>query len=231
MLSIFLSMVGLALLDSLNLVTISTMAILLTLLVDKRKSLYYVFSTIIAYSIGGMLFFLGIDQFLISFFERMFADYVFICAIILIVIASCMIAGGIYLGGKAIVRMIKKQPGVIKIENIKIKGTTPLALILLGIMATMSDIITSFPVVSFAAVLSANHIPTGIAAIFILSYSFIYATPMFLLYSIYKVFGDEKFNVFQKRFKGFLSKVSSYFIALLLIGFGIALLIHEISMI
>ena len=179
------SVIGLALLDCLNPATIATMAVLLPLVKKVHHALFFLGSTFITYYLGGLILYFGVDQFLSTFFTRVFDQYANI-------IFFAEVALGILLFGVSLAKLIqqvksrhwigKKQDPSATIE---IKTLHPFGIFMFGVGSTISDLPTAFPLLILIGRLSETRPSMIDLLILLFLYVLIYVFPLILLYAIF----------------------------------------------
>lgn len=209
---------GLAFVDCLNPATISTMAVLLPLVKRIEHALSFLFSTYLVYFLGGLALFYGFDRLLkdrLSQFVNQHSLWVYSGEILL----------GILLAGFGVTMWLKNRragqnqpadPAAVT----GIKSVHPTYLFLFGIISTLSDLPTAFPLIGFIGkMVDFNPSPLSFFGL-LLIYVLIYVAPLIALYIIFRTV-KEKIQPFTHWFINFIHKFTQYALAPLLVGLGI----------
>lgn len=209
---------GLAFVDCLNPATISTMAVLLPLVKRVEHTLYFLFSTFLVYSVGGLALFFGVNRLLkarISQFVDQHSLWVFSGEILL----------GLLLAGFGIAMWFKnsRKPQGQTIDPAAvtgIKSVNPSYLFLFGIVSTLSDLPTAFPLIGFVGKMVDLNPSFPFFLTLLLVYVLIYVAPLIALYVIFRTVRD-KIQPFTQWFIVFIQKIMKYALPPLLVALGI----------
>lgn len=115
-----------------------------------------------------------------------------------------------------------------KIVSEKIKSVSPVSLVILGIIATISELATALPYFAFLAVLLTHKLSVLSLIIILFIYNFIYTSPLILLYFIYR----KNQNIFEKFYlfiKNKMKKFSIVLVPMILVIIGVAISIRAIN--
>jgi threonine/homoserine/homoserine lactone efflux protein len=209
---------GLAFVDCLNPATISTMAVLLPLVKRVEHALTFLLSTYLVYFAGGLVLFYGFDRFLnarLSQFVDQQSLWVYTGEILL----GLILAGfgiGVWLKNS---RTTHGQPADSAAVT-GIKSVHPSYLFLFGIISTLSDLPTAFPLIGFIGKMVDFNPPFLTFFILLLVYVLIYVAPLIALYVIFRTV-KEKIQPLTRWIINFIYKFTQYALAPLLVGLGI----------
>jgi cytochrome c biogenesis protein CcdA len=209
---------GLALVDCLNPATISTMAVLLPLVKRVEHALAFLFSTYLVYFAGGLALFYGFDRFLnarLSQFVDQHSLWVYTGEILL----GLILIGfgiGVWLKNGQTNHGQPADPAAVT----GIKSVHPSYLFLFGIISTLSDLPTAFPLIGFIGKMVDYNLSILAFLILLLVYVLIYVAPFIALYVIFRTV-KEKIQPFTRWFINFIHKFTQYALAPLLVGLGI----------
>lgn len=176
--------IGLALVDCLNPATISTMALLLPLVKRVEHSLSFLFSTYFVYLAGGLILYFGADKFLVTFLTGALNKFSLFINIGEIVIGVVITGIGLWLFFKN--RQQNKQQTGDPVNNINLKSLKPFPIFIFGIVSTISDLPTAFPLIGFIGKMIDSHSTPTTFFLFLIIYVFIYVAPLIILYVVFK---------------------------------------------
>lgn len=209
---------GLAFIDCLNPATISTMAVLLPLVKRVEHALSFLFSTYLVYFAGGLALFYGVERFLKDRFSQFIDQYslwIFTGEILL----GLLLIGfgvGVALKNSRTPHAQPADPAAIT----GIKSVNPFYLFLFGIISTLSDLPTAFPLIGFIGKMIDFNPSILTLLILLLIYVLIYVAPLIALYVIFRSV-KEKVQPFTEWFFNLIHKFTRYAFAPLLFGLGI----------
>lgn len=209
---------GLAFVDCLNPATISTMAVLLPMVKRVEHTLSFLFSTYLVYFTGGLAIFYGFDRFLKAYLSQ-FLDQHSLWFYAGEILLGLILAGfGIAVWHKNR-RPNRGQPAD-PAEVTGIKSVRPSYLFLFGIISTLSDLPTAFPLIGFIGKMIEFN-PSILTFVgLLLIYVLIYVAPLIALYVIFRTV-KEKIQPLTQWFINFIQKFTQHALAPLLIGLGI----------
>ena len=105
----------------------------------------------------------------------------------------------------------------------KIKRVTPIALIGIGIVSTVSELTSAVPYFAFLAVLITHKLTFPMLTLLFICYNIIYIAPFVLLYVIY-IISKQKFDNIYSFFKKTFMRYSGLLIPVLLLAISVAIL-------
>ena len=224
--------------DSLNPIAITQQFVLQGMVKKPKHIWYFIIPTGLTNLAGGFLAYYGVVALIGDFFGTLIEKYghmVFTCELILGI--TFLIAVG-YIIQNTKIESLKTQirslnSGESKSHDEmeaarKIKSVTPMALIALGMGATISELATALPYFAFLAILF-NYRLSLIQVTFILVvYNTIYTLPLMSLYFIY-IKAQDKFDRLYMIIKTQLTKWSNVIAPAVVGMIGIFLVFHSIS--
>lgn len=182
---------GLALIDSLNPATITSMAVLLPLVKKVEHALYFLFSTYLVYYIGGFFLYFGIDRILGRWITEIWQRYSMPIIVAEVVLGLALFAVGIgtYVKGKT------QTVTADHAQSLGIRSLQPAYLFFFGVVSTFSDLPTAFPLIGFIGKMVEVHPSVAILLILLGVYVLIYVTPILILYLVFKVMREKMHQI------------------------------------
>lgn len=224
MVTIILSLLGWAILDSLNPSTIATMILLMPMVKKRSHAWLYIGTTFLIYYLFGIFSFLGANRYLIPFFSRMIDRLYSYLGWIEVLAAAAMLLSSLRMIFYVLKKWKLREP-LPDLVGRTARYVTPLSLIALACVSTLADLPTALPYGAFIATLVAMKDITTLEIVFLLFYCFIYILPMALVYFVFIRLNTARYERLQTTFKRVMNAVGSILLPLLLIGFGIWLLL------
>ncbi|ADZ83692.1 GAP family protein [Cellulosilyticum lentocellum] len=225
--------------DSLNPVAITQQFVLQSLVKNPKHIWFFILATGVTNFTGGLMVYYGLVAIVSTLFTTVLLTHQqnllileLIAGIMMLILACYVVLDqrikcAIYKG-----QLQNEDNQEMKDQQIiaeKIKSVSPIALIVLGVLATITELATALPYFAFLAVLL-NYKLTFLQVISILLlYNFIYSSPLMMLYFIYRkkqVLFDKLYKLIKKK----VTKWASVIIPTLFIITGIVLLFHSIRM-
>lgn len=225
--------------DSLNPVAITQQFVLQSLVKKPKHIWFFILATGVTNFTGGLMVYYGLVAIVSTLFTTVLLTHQqnllileLITGIMMLILACYVVLDqrikcAIYKG-----QLQNEDNQEMKDQQIiaeKIKSVSPIALIVLGVLATITELATALPYFAFLAVLL-NYKLTFLQVISILLlYNFIYSSPLMMLYFIYRkkqVLFDKLYKLIKKK----VTKWASVIIPTLFIITGIVLLFHSIRM-
>ncbi|QEH69073.1 GAP family protein [Cellulosilyticum sp. WCF-2] len=225
--------------DSLNPVAITQQFVLQSLVKKPKHIWFFILATGVTNFTGGLMVYYGLVAIVSTLFTTVLLTHQqnllileLIAGIMMLILACYVVLDqrikcAIYKG-----QLQNEDNQEMKDQQIiaeKIKSVSPIALIVLGVLATITELATALPYFAFLAVLL-NYKLTFLQVISILLlYNFIYSSPLMMLYFIYRkkqVLFDKLYKLIKKK----VTKWASVIIPTLFIITGIVLLFHSIRM-
>ncbi len=222
MLQLILLLIGLAFVDSLNPYSIGLQIYLILFTKRKITSLLFIFGVFITYFSCGIGVFLGIDLFIMSFFDTLFqsigsaVDYIEFILGLLLMLYEVM----------KIIRNRRPTKVVAEDDNKK-TSTKVFAIILLGSLGVLSDMPTAVPYLAFIARLSEVNLSLLSSILMLLLYNVIFILPEVVLLVIWLVNKEQIEKKLQKG-KQIIQKLNQIITPILMFGIGMFLIIDSI---
>lgn len=221
--------------DSLNPFAITQQFVLQGMVKKPKHIWYFIIPTGVTNLIGGFLAYFGLVAFVGNFFNRLVERHgqILFMAELLLGIAFFVAVGFLLRNNKIKSRKVKSG----NTENVneeadasrKIKSAAPMALIALGVGATISELTTALPYFAFLAILF-NYKLTLLQVTFILVlYNTIYTLPLMILYFIY-LKAQHKFDNLYGIIKTKITKWANILAPTLVGIIGVILVYHSISL-
>lgn len=224
--------------DSINPVAITQQFVLQGMVKKPKHIWYFIISTGLTNLAGGFLAYFGLVAFIGAFFEMLIEKHsqiVFTCELILgitLLIAVC------YLIQNSKIESLKRQTRALRSDESKsndevevarkIKSVSPVALLALGVGATVSELATSLPYFAFLAILFNYQLSLVQVTFILVVYNTIYTLPLMILYFVY-IKAQDKFDYLYRIIKAQMAKWANV-IAPTLVGIiGTFLVFHSIS--
>ena len=228
--------------DSLNPFAITQQFVLQGMVKKPKHIWYFILPTGITNLIGGFLVYFGLAAFIERFFNKFIESYgqILFTAELIIGIAFCITVAFIIQNRK--INALKKHIKSIKSSEEaddeksdtdeavrKIKSVSPIALITLGVGATLSELTTALPYFAFLAILL-NYQLTILQVTFILVvYNTIYTSPLIILYFVY-IRAQDKFDHLYLTIKTQISRWANILVPMIVGIIGVALVFHSITL-
>lgn len=223
--------------DSLNPFAITQQFILQGMVKKPKHILYFIIPTGITNLIGGYLAYYGIITIIGGFLNTIVKQYgVALYTVELILGIAFLIFAGMLLQNRKFT-FLKKEIAVLKgIEEKsdkntakKIKSVSPLSLISLGVIATLSELTTALPYFAFLAILFNYHLSFLNLSFILILYNLIYTLPLLLLFLLY-IKAQDKFDRLYTIIKTQIAKWSDILAPILVALIGTFLIFHSVSL-
>lgn len=228
--------------DSLNPVAITQQFVLQGMVKKPKHIWFFIIPTGVTNLIGGYLAYYGLVAFIGQFFSKVVKKYGLVIFTAELIVGILLMVLVCFLIQNNKIDALRKEIASIKADKTaeneseseektaakKIKSVSPMALIALGVGATISELTTALPYFAFLAILFNYQLNFLQVSIILLIYNFIYMSPLMVLYFIY-VKAQNKFDMLYKVVKTKITKWSGV-LAPVLAGVGGSVLIyHSIS--
>jgi cytochrome c biogenesis protein CcdA len=220
--------------DSLNPFAISQQFVLQGLVKKPRQIWYFIIPTGVTNLLGGFLAYFGLTAFIGDFFTALLERYgqLLLTAELILGIALLVFAG--LLRQSYQIAVLKRQIG--QEEQLspedkalrRIKSLSPLALIALGISATLAELTTALPYFAFLAILFNYQLAFWQLTGILLLYNLIYTSPLMIMYFIY-IKAQDKFDRLYLMIKKQVTRWANILAPLLVAVIGIILIYHSVS--
>lgn len=225
--SLIITLLATSSVDSLNPIGITQQFILQGMVKKPQHIWYFILTTGVVNMIFGYFVYYGI----INGLSMLFGQYSLIVFLLELVIGVLLL----FFGTKGLVKGIvrrRKNPSAamdqtVEEEKVKsrIRSVTPMALIGIGIVSTASELTSAVPYFAFLAVLVTYELPFWLLTLVFILYNIIYMLPFMLMYVVY-IISRKKFDRLYIFFKERLNRFSEFFVPLLLLGIGVAVVIE-----
>ncbi|MGL5041688.1 MAG: GAP family protein [Culicoidibacterales bacterium] len=231
MLNVIISLITLGLLDCFNPTIIAIVLILIPTVEKKWYPVIFIGATYVIYLVLGVLVYFGLYTYISLIFSNIFVHYQNVVAIILLVCGTVLSLYGFYLIGKIISRMLTKtaHPGGQPRHSL-VRMTTPKALIILAVSATIIDFPTAIPYFGFIAILLQQQVAMPAALILIGAYCFIYSIPMLLVYYTSIKVPKAAFRTFEQKSKKWMTRLSIYATPFIFLGLGAVVIFEALQL-
>lgn len=227
--------------DSLNPFAITQQFVLQGMVKKPKHIWYFIIPTGVTNLIGGFLAYFGLVSFVGRFFSKLIEKYgqtLFTAELILGI--AFLIGVGFLLQRKKI-DSLKRQIQSLKAGEhhedekdeteaaCRIKSVSPMALVALGVAATISELATALPYFAFLSILFHYQLTLLQVTIILVVYNTIYTMPLMILYFVYSK-AQNKFELLYKVIKAQVTKWSDILAPLLMGMIGIVLVYHATSL-
>lgn len=209
----FLSLVGIAIIDSINPTAIAFSLFLLTTKKPFARSFSYISGIFAVYLFLGILLYFGLEVFVKDFFKVVISEDIWQFLQFLIGFVICIIA----------FRIKPKIPDKTK----KPKSINAIHTFLFGISVTFAEFPTALPYLGAIAILDQQNLSPSSGLIFLGIYNFIFIFPHVLLLSLY-VLSRSKIEPFLEKIQSKLTFWSAIILKYLLLILGLYLVISAI---
>lgn len=226
--------------DSLNPFAIAQQFVLQGMVKKPRHIWYFIIPTGLTNLIGGYFAYFGLIALISSMLAKLMQAYgqMLFTMELIAGVAFFVAAGALMQKGK--INHLKAQLEALKGEGIdakshkdgvarKIRGVSPLALVLMGIGATISELTTALPYFAFLAILFTYQLTFFQVTLILVLYNTIYTLPLIVLYFIY-IKAQDRFDSLYKMATKFIEKWSALLAPVLCGGIGAVLVYHGVSM-
>lgn len=227
--------------DSLNPFAITQQFVLQGMVKRTKHIWYFIIPTGVTNLIGGFLAYFGLVAFIGNFFGKLVEIYgqVIFTAELILGIAFLVGVGFLVQGNK--IESLKEQIQSLKSNGqsgngddeskvaSKIKSVSPMALMALGVGATISELTTALPYFAFLAILFNYQLTFFQVAIILVLYNTIYTLPLMILYFVYTK-AQDKFDYLYKIIKAQIAKWANILAPTVVSIIGVILIYHSISL-
>lgn len=227
--------------DSLNPIAITQQFVLQGMVKKPKHIWYFIIPTGITNLIGGFLAYFGLVSFIGRFFSKLIEKHGQILFTAELILGIAFLIGvSVLLQGKKI-DFLKRQIQSLKTGEqndseddeaeaaYRIKSVSPLALVTMGVAATISELTTALPYFAFLAILFNYQLTLLQVTIILVVYNTIYTLPLMLLYFVY-IRAQHKFELLYKLIKARITKWADILAPLLTGIIGIVLVYHATTL-
>ncbi len=225
--------------DSLNPIAITQQFVLQGMVKKPKHIWYFIIPTGLTNLAGGFLAYFGLVAFIGDFFQLLQEKHgqtLLICELMLgiaFLIAVC------YVIQDAKIKSLKKQIqslNAVESESNggaeavrKIKSVSPMALLELGVGATVSELATALPYFAFLAILFSYQLSLIQLTLILVVYNTIYTLPLILLYFVY-IKAQNKFDRLYAMMKRQMAKWANIMAPAVVGAIGVFLVFHALSL-
>lgn len=225
--------------DSLNPIAITQQFVLQGMVKKPKHIWYFIIPTGVVNLASGYLAYYGFISLIGDYFNKLINRHGRTVFTLELLLGIAFLIGVCYILQNAKIDSLKKQIRLIQSGETtdhdeeeaarKIKSVSPLALIALGVGATISELATALPYFAFLAILFSNPVSFLEVTILLVVYNLIYMSPLMVLYFVY-VKAQDKFDSLYTLIKNQITKCSNILAPTVVGGIGIFLVFHSISL-
>ncbi|MEL7623540.1 MAG: hypothetical protein AAGU12_08135 [Clostridiales bacterium] len=226
--------------DSLNPFAITQQFVLQGMVKKPKHIWYFIVPTGVTNLIGGFLVYFGLAAFIANFFNRIVESYGQLLFIAELILGITFCSSIFFLIQNNKVSQLKNRIQSIESgEKInkndeeeavsKIKSVSPLALITLGVGATLSELTTALPYFAFLAILLNYQLSFLQLSFILVLYNTIYTLPLIILYFVY-IKAQDKFDRLYLMIKTQITKCANILAPTLMGIIGAGLIFHAMTL-
>lgn len=219
MLGLLITTILTSAIDSVNPIAITQQFILQGMVKKPNHIWYFILPQGLTNLVSGFLAYYGLLT-IISEFYNILTEQLKI-----FIVAAELILG---IGFIIMVIYLIKKPDNDKINMRKIKSVSPAALMILGVIATISELTSALPYFAFLAILFNYQLSILNLTLILILYNFIYILPQIILYFIY-VKSQYKFDFIYTLIKKQMNKWSKILAPVVSGTVGLFLIVHSLS--
>ncbi len=225
--------------DSLNPIAVTQQFVLQGMVKKPKHIWYFIIPTGVTNLIGGFLAYFGLVTFIGNFFAQFVERYGQILFIAELILGIAFFIGFGFSLQRNKIAMIKNQIQSLKVRENKddvndeteaarkIKSVSPMALVFLGVGATISELTTALPYFAFLAILFNYQLTLFQVTLILIVYNTIYTLPLIILYFIY-IKSQDKFDSLYRIIKIKVTKWGNILAPIIMGLLGIILVYHSI---
>ena len=225
--------------DSLNPIAVTQQFVLQGMVKRPKHIWYFIIPTGVTNLIGGFLAYFGLVTLIGNFFAQFVERYGQILFIAELILGIAFFIGFGFLLQRNKITMLKNQIQSLKAhenkEDVndeteaasKIKSVSPIALVLLGVGATISELTTALPYFAFLAILFNYQLTLFQVTLILIVYNIIYTLPLMILYFIY-IKSQDKFDSLYRIIKIQVTKWGNILAPIIMGLIGMGLVYHSI---
>lgn len=238
MLGLMISTIVTSAADSLNPIAITQQFVLQGMVRKPQHIWYFILSIALTNLASGYLAYYGLLAVLGKFAEKIIAGFgknlfaaELILGVIFLILCSWLIQNQRILKLKLQLCSSSEETNLPSAEEAvvkKIKSVSPMALVVLGVTATISELVTALPYFAFLGILFQYQLSLGEVTGLLLVYNTIYSLPLIVLYIVYMRARDQ-FDRLYLWMKQKMSKVSGGIAPSAAGLLGSLLLFHSLS--
>lgn len=225
--------------DSLNPVAITQQFVLQGLVKKPKHIWYFIIPTGVVNLISGYLAYYGIIALIGNYLNIVIEKYGQILFIAELTLGIAFLVAIIFLLKNKNKKLRKKLSQSLDFDNYdssdevetvrKIKSVCPIALVILGVGATISELTTALPYFAFLAILINFQLTIIELSLILVVYNLIYMMPLMILYFIY-VKAKDNFDKLYRFIKAKIIKASNIVVPVVMAGIGVFLVWHSLSL-
>lgn len=214
--------------DSLNPIGITQQFILQGLVKKPRHIWYFIITTGVVNMIFGYLVYYGAMAIISSGISHVVDNYGIVLYLLEMALGvSLLIWSGISLAKRILGKRNGGESGAHAAEEEKIRSrvrsVTPVALITVGVVSTVSELTSAVPYFSFLAVLLNYKLSFLVLTLILILYNIIYILPFAILYVVYIV-SINYFNKIYDFFRNRLKRVIGFLVPVLVLAIAVFVL-------
>lgn len=238
MFGIIITTIITSLADSFNPIAIAQQFFLQGIVKKAKHIWYFIISIGLTNFSGGILAYFGLINLINGLLEKVLEKHSKILFLIELILGVAFLIGAFYLFKKSKVEDVKKEimekdsslSSIEEKETVfkRIKSVSPLSLVILGVVATISELTTALPYFAFLGILFTYKLSFLKIVFILLLYNFIYVLPLMVLYFVY-VKSKDKFDLFYNFLNLKMAKISLILIPTVFGFIGIFLIFHSLS--
>ncbi len=225
--------------DSLNPIAITQQFVLQGMVKKPKHIWYFIIPTGVVNLASGYLAYYGFISLIGDYFNKLIDRHGRTVFTLELLLGIAFLIGVCYILQNAKIDSLKKQIRLIQSGEAtdhdeeeaasKIKSVSPLALIALGVGATISELTTALPYFAFLAILFSNPVSFLEVTILLVVYNLIYMSPLMALYFVY-VKAQDKFDLLYTLIKKQITKCSNILAPTVVGAIGVFMVFHSISL-
>lgn len=227
--------------DSLNPVAITQQFVLQGMVKKPKHIWYFIIPTGVTNLIGGFLAYYGLAAFIGNLFGKLVERHGQILFTAELILGIALLTGVGYMLQNNRLQTLEKEIQLLKTSEKKgdgndeaevtrkIKSVSPMALVALGVGATLSELTSALPYFAFLTILFNYQLTFFQLVLILVVYNVIYTSPLMILYFIY-VRAQEQFDRLYKAIKAQITKWSNILAPTISGLIGVVLIYHSLSL-
>ncbi len=217
--------------DSINPIAITQQFVLQGMVKKAKHIWYYIVAIGVTNFIGGILAYYGLISVISSFMKNLTNKFGIGIYIGEFIVGIIFLVSTIYLIFKSRIKKIgndeNSKDDKDKVAK-KIKSVSPLSLILLGIVATISELTTALPYFAFLTIIFNYKLNIVAILLILVIYNVVYSLPLSIMYFIY-VKAQDKFDRLYEIIKLKMNKWSKVLAPAITTIIGVILIYHPLA--
>lgn len=232
MFSLLMTTLSLGLADSLNPFGISMQFVLQGMVKKSWHTLYFIFSTGVVNLIGGVLVYFGFLDIFVTGFEYISQNYKTALITVELILAFILALLAVWEFIKPNIRAKIEEATDHRFEEegtaIKVTSVTPKALVLIGAGIAISELATAFPYLAYLGFIFSQDYTAVIVILSLLFYNFLYASPLLVLFLIYK-YAHDQFDRLYVKIYALIARFSNVLTPAVLMIIAAFILFHAVG--